>query len=101
MHDGRVLATGTPAVSRELAGSQRWKTLSSPIWRRRAGCKRAVGWAQSVPPKPAAAVASGRGRERSRVVLGLRRLLPTPSRETLELLRDPIRLSSRCSAPLS
>jgi ribosome-dependent ATPase len=89
MDSGRVLATGTPA---ELVKARRATTLEDAFI---SYLEEATG---SRAPGPAELVKSGmptqqsRPPTRQRSVFSLQRLLAYTIRETLELLRDPIRL---------
>jgi ribosome-dependent ATPase len=85
MDAGRVLATATPE---ELKSSRGAATLEEAF----IACLEEAGGAAARPPPAAAAVGRyGPARGTSRL-FSLRRLLAYTVRESLELLRDPIRL---------
>ena len=93
MDSGRVLATDTPAELIKAAASPRSRTPSSAISKRRPD--RAL-------PETEARRALGRNRQcrrdsrrRRQRLFSLQRLFAYTIRETLELLRDPIRLDVR------
>ena len=95
MHEGRVLATGTPAALTGSAESQPSKKPSSAISRRRTALLRRVPpRARRMPPanrvRGSGAMAASTAGRRS---FSRRRVLPTPRARRLELLRDPIRLA--------
>ena len=93
MDAGRVLATDTPAG---LIAARRAATLEDAFigYLEAASGARIVGTAAERPPtaRPGPAIGAAGRRTGSGAVLSLRRLLACMIRETLELLRDPIRL---------
>jgi ribosome-dependent ATPase len=93
MDAGRVLATDTPAG---LIAARRAATLEDAFigYLEAASGARIVGTAAERPPtaRPGPAIGAAGRRTGSGAVLSLRRLVACMIRETLELLRDPIRL---------
>jgi len=94
MDSGRVLATGTPKQLVEAAAPPRSKMPSSVISRRQ-WITRADGGATGPVTRDRP---SGATPKRGHSAFSPQRLLAYTIRETLELLRDPIRLGSACSA---
>ena len=96
MHAGRVLATDTPAAVTQSARRRNPRRRLHQLSR---GSERVQaprsGGARRCRRKPAVARLQlrPRGGSKHRAVFSLRRLLAYTIRETLELLRDPIRLS--------
>jgi ribosome-dependent ATPase len=96
MHEGRVLATGTPAAVTKARGAATLEEAFIAYLEEASGVQAprpdgpivdAAGTDRDPASSPAAR------REKSPVVLSLRRMLAYTTRETLELVRDPIRLS--------
>ena len=96
MHEGRVLATGAPAAVTRGRGVATLEEAFIAYLEEASGVQAPRSGGRIVD-----AAETGRGpvatpaarRKKNRVVLALRRMLAYTTRETLELLRDPIRLS--------
>jgi ribosome-dependent ATPase len=94
MHAGRVLAVGTPE---EIRASKSASTLEDAFI---AYLQEAGGEAAAREPAGAAAVAAPPMREGGRLAVSLARIWAFARRETLELLRDRIRLAFALAGPL-
>ena len=91
MHAGRVLAEGSPA---DLARASAGGTLEDSFVGRLAAEQRGEGGAIAAASEPAPATASvAKAQARTQRRFSGYRMLSCARRETLELLRDPIRLA--------
>ena len=90
MHAGKVLAADAPQKLIDARGAATWRKPSSVTWRMRSR-GRAGGPSKEAPrpPRPSASAHAAR----SGLSLRLGRLLAYSANETMQILRDPVRLA--------
>ncbi|HQU68666.1 MAG TPA: ribosome-associated ATPase/putative transporter RbbA [Albidovulum sp.] len=100
MHAGRVLAVGAPVELAATKGNGSLETAFIAYLLEASGAPEAAEPDPGAPEADAAAAPAGRSVRTARSVFDLARLWAYARRETVEILRDPIRITFALAGPL-